>query len=296
MVLSVLLPLFLLPSLGWFFTKYPMRPNDWATGTRELTTYLLIPCLLFTGMYENGLPQDASLRLLLAFYLPLLLHFMVVWWFFRRHPARAALLLGSHYSNSVYVGLPVVQAIVGDSGLQYLFPIVAFQALLVFGLYYLVAHGDSPAAMLPVLSKTLRNPIVGSLLLGLACNLLQLPLPAFLLEALAMVAEAALPCVLLVMGASMASFSVQGKAVSLWVVGQKILTIPLLVWLLSWLFHLPKEAQQVVVILAACPVAVSAYVLLESENESEAAQMVGSSILLSSLLFILSLPLVVWLL
>lgn len=296
MFFTVLLPLFLLPSLGWFFSKYPMRPNNWAAGTREVTTHLLIPCLLFTGMYKNGLPHDAPLRLLLAFYAPLLLHFALMAWFVRRHPTQPALLLGSHYSNSIFVGLPVVVAIVGEVGLQYLFPIVALQGLILFGLYYLAAHRDNLSHIGVVLGKTLRNPMVFSLLLGLACNLLALPLPSFLLEALELIAQAALPCVLLVLGASMASFDVRGKAIIFAVVGAKILSFPLLVWLCSWLFQLPQAAQQVVVIIAACPVAVSAYILLESEEDETGAQLLGSSIVLSSLLFILSLPFFIWLL
>lgn len=296
MFFTVLLPIFLLPGLGWFFTKYPIRPNDWATGTREVTTHLLIPCLLFTGMYKNGLPHDAPLRLLLAFYLPLLLHFALMAWLLRRHSAQPALVLGSHYSNSIFVGLPVVVAIVGEVGLQYLFPIVALQGLILFSLYYLAAHRDNLSNVGMIVGKTLRNPMVFSLLLGLACNLLALPLPSFLLEALELIAQAALPCVLLVLGASMASFDVHGKAIIFAVVAQKMLSFPLLVWLCSWLFHLPKEAQQVVVIIAACPVAVSAYILLESEQDSEGAQLVGSSIVVSSLVFIFSLPFFVWLL
>ena len=51
---------------------------------------------------------------------------------------------------------------------------------------------------------TLRNPIIIALLLGAMFNLLAIPIFEPLLEAIALAGRAALPCALLVLGASLA--------------------------------------------------------------------------------------------
>ena len=137
--------------------------------------------------------------------------------------------------------------------------------------------------------KTLRNPLVFSLLLGLVLNFLAVPLPNWVQLPLEMLADASLPCALLVLGASLAQFKLGYTLQSLAVVATKLLVLPALVMIASlFVFRLSLEATTVLLILSGGPTGINAYILASNDNKGVA--MVSSVILLSSLLYLLTLP------
>ena len=266
-----------------------IRPG-WVTGANELVTKVLIPALLVLGTYQNGLPDDAPVSLLLAFYVPFTLLFTVMAFAFRTDAVRAQLSFAAVYSNTVFIGIPVVVQVLGEASLEYVFPIIAFHSLLGFSLYYLtgsLAKGSS--RLLPAVVKTLRNPLVFSLLLGLAFNTLGVSLQEWLLRPLDMLGDASLPVALLVLGASLAQFKLGYTLKSVAVVATKLLVLPALVLLASvFLFRLNTEAATVLLILSGGPTGINAYILASADKKGIAE--VSSVILLSSLLYLLTLP------
>ncbi|MDF2177660.1 hypothetical protein P2G88_05295 [Aliiglaciecola sp. CAU 1673] len=59
--------------VGYGLSKHHLLPARLKKITATLTSNLLLPCLLFSGTYQQGLPQQASITLLLAYYLPVCL-------------------------------------------------------------------------------------------------------------------------------------------------------------------------------------------------------------------------------
>ena len=293
----LLLPLFLLSGLGWALVRFNLIRSGWVAGANDLATRVLIPALLLLGTYKNGLPDDAPVSLLLAFYLPFILLFMLVAFLFRHTTIRAQLSLATLYSNTVFIGIPVVIQVLGEASLEYVFPIIAFHSLVGFSLYYLtdslteLSPGGS-SRLLPALTKTLRNPLVFSLLLGLALNFLNVTLPQWLQLPLEMLADASLPCALLVLGASLAQFKLGYTLQSFGVVVAKLLVLPALVLTASFMFRLSLEAITVLLILSSGPTGINAYILASNDNKGVAT--VSSVILLSSLLYLFTLPTWLW--
>lgn len=289
-LIPLLLPLFLLAGLGWALLRFRLIRRDWVAGTNDLTTRVLIPALLLLGTYHNGLPDNAPLALLLAYYLPFITLFSLLAFVFRAQAERAQLSLAALYANTVFIGIPVVVQVLGEASLEFVFPIIAFHSLIGFSLYYLtdsLAEGGS--RLLPAVAKTLRNPLVFSLLLGLLLNVSGLSLPAWLLQPLGMLADASLPSALLVLGASLAQFKLGYSLKSLTVVVTKLLLLPVLVLVAAvFLFRLGTEAATVLVILSSGPTGINAYIL--ASNDNKGVEVVSSVILLSSLLYLLTLP------
>src|SRR5205085_6824911 len=143
-----------------------------------------------------GIPPSLSWKVLCAFYLPLALIFLGTWLLAKRGEARAASALAATYSNTVFVGVPVLIQVLGEGSLQFAYPVIAFHSLFCFSLYHL-SEDPSPSGWFGPVLNTLRNPIVAALLLGLALNLMHVRLPAPLLRGLDMLGAAALPCALL---------------------------------------------------------------------------------------------------
>lgn len=286
MLATLLLPLFLLAAAGCALARSAWLKAGWQNGLTELTSKFLLPLFLFSGAYKNGLPATVSWQILAAFYVPLVLLFVLAAWGLRRDPGSA---MAATYSNNVFVGIPVLVAAFGEASLQFAFPVIAFHTLLNFLLYFLAQGGAQRGR---ALLAALANPIVVSLMLGLAANFLGLVLPAALAGALAMVAGAALPCALLALGASLASLKLHNAQAGAGVAAVKLLVLPGAVLACATLLAVPSAALPVLVVMSACPVGVNAGVLVQAEGKD--ASVVNSAILLSSLACIATIPMWLW--
>jgi predicted permease len=294
MSLTLLLPIFLLAGLGALLVKLPWLKPGWHAGLTEVTAKFLLPCLLFASAWRTGIPPSVSWKVLCAFYVPLGLLFLAARLAYRSGGSGAAAALAATYSNTVFVGVPVLVQVLGEGSLQFAYPVIAFHSLFCFTLYHL-SDDAAPSGRLGPVLNTLKNPIVAALLLGLALNFAHVGLPAPLLRVLDMLGLAASPCALLSLGASVASLKPGRWAATGAVVLGKLLLLPLGVAVLSvFVFHLPMAAAMVLIILASCPVGINAAFVVKPAGGG--AQLVNSAILLSTLLCAASMPAWLWVL
>ncbi|MGO4475149.1 AEC family transporter [Massilia sp. 2TAF26] len=294
MPFTLLLPVFLLAGLGALLVKLPWLRPGWHTGVTELTAKFLVPALLFASAWRTGIPPSLSWKVLCAFYLPLGFLFAGARLFAGRAGTGAAAALAATYSNTVFVGVPVLIQVLGEGSLQFAYPVIAFHSLCCFTLYHLSEEGG-PSGWLGPVANTLKNPIVAALLLGLALNLAHVMLPPALLRVIDMLGAAALPCALLSLGASVASLAPGRWLATGAIVLAKLVFLPLGVMLLSvFVFKLPPAAAMVLIVLASCPVGVNAAFVVRPAGGG--AQLVNSAILLSSLLCAATIPAWLWLL
>jgi hypothetical protein len=293
-MLTLLFPIFLLAGLGALLVRLPWLRPSWSTGVTELTAKFLVPVLLFAGAYRTGMPASLSWKVLCAFYLPLVLIFASARWLSNNSGARAATALAATYSNTVFVGIPVLVQVVGPASLQFAYPVIAFHSLCCFTLYHL-SDDEAPAGWLRSVLNTLRNPIVAALLLGLALNLAGIALPLPLLRGVDMLGGAALACALLSLGASVAALSPGRWARTGAIVVAKLMLLPLGVTVLAlFVFHLPVPVATVLIVLASCPVGVNAAFVVSDTGDN--AQLVKSVILVSTLFSAATIPGWLWLL
>jgi len=303
-MLNLLLPVFLLAGVGALLVRLPWLRAGWHTGVTELTARFLVPVLLFAGAYRTGMPQSMSWKVLCAFYLPLGAIFIGARLLARRSGAGAgaAAALAATYSNTVFVGVPVLVQVLGPGSLQFAYPVIAFHSLFCFTLYHL-SEDAAPAGWLQPVLNTLRNPIVAALLLGLALNLCHVALPPQLMRALDLLGAGALTCALLSLGASVAALMPGQWLRTSLIVAAKLVLLPLGVAVLAMgVFHLPKPAAMVLVVLASCPVGVNAAFVVQASSADANAdafaggQLVKSAILLSTLFSALTIPAWLWML
>ena len=294
MSVTLLLPIFLLAGLGALLVRLPWLKQGWHAGVTELTAKFLVPSLLFVSAWRTGIPPAMSWKVLCAFYLPLGLLFAAARLLARGSGAGAAAALAATYSNTVFVGVPVLVQVLGEGSLQFAYPVIAFHSLFCFTLYHL-SEDAAPAGWLGPVLNTLRNPIVSALLVGLALNVAGVRLPLPLLRVFDMLGAAALPCALLSLGASVASLKPGRWTATGAIVLAKLLLLPLGVAALSvFVFHLPMAAAMVLVVLASCPVGINAAFVVKPAGGG--AQLVNSAILLSSLLCAATMPAWLWVL
>jgi predicted permease len=292
--LSLLLPIFLIAGLGALLARLDWLRPGWQVGVTELTAKFLVPVLLLGSTYRTGIPASLSWQVLGAFYLPLAVLFLGARLLLRGQRGGAATALAATYSNTVFVGIPVLIHALGSASVQFAYPVIAFHSLVCFSLYHLTDERGGDGWVAP-LAGALANPIVVALLLGLALNLAGVVLPPGLMDLLDILSRATLPCALLALGASVASLELRRWNEACAVVLAKLVLLPLAVMALAvYAFDLPRAAASVLVVLASCPVGINASFVVKASGDD--AQLVNSSILLSSLACAATIPAWLWLL
>ncbi|AXO60399.1 MULTISPECIES: AEC family transporter [Pseudomonadaceae] len=288
---QAILPIFSLIVLGYVLGWRQWLTNESATGLANITFKLFMPTLLFAGIAKASLAEGLSPMLLLAYYLPVLLVFGVVnvlahW----RRGTATPLGLVAAFSNNVLVGIPLIASLMGNDGLLYVFAILVFHSLTLFSLHsFYAAFGSQERVDGRALLKNLANPMIIGLGLGALVNLSGLQVPESLWRAITWLGQAALPCALIVLGASLSRYRLRPTTEAWGLTFAKLALFPTMVWLLSGLLPgLNDSARTVLVLLAACPSGVNVMAFCRTAEDNRS---VSAAISLSTLLSAVTLPL-----
>ncbi len=269
-----LLAIFAAVGLGWLAMRrgwlgQGAGGGDPARVLSNVTFYLFIPALLFRTMVRLDLAA-LPWRTLAAYFVPALaLTLLVYAW--QRRVARAegaavpaTRTVAAVYGNAVQLGIPMISALFGESGLALLVALVSMHGVVLLTLLTVLvesdlARADPAASHTGVLRNTLRNaivhPVVMPVLAGMAWNLTTLGLHPVLDETLAVLGSAVVPVCLVLIGASLATYGVRGNVRgALHVTLLKLAVLPALVLLVAhWGFGLAGQPLAVLVMMAALP-------------------------------------------
>ena len=295
-VVNALMPVFGLILLGWFLGARRIIPTEGHKTLGIITFKLFMPVLLFSGLARANLLDALSPLLLMRYYIPAFVVFIAInLWMHRRLGRPSSMGLAASYSNNVLVGIPVITVMLGVESLVYLFAILVFHSLLLFALQsvYNAFWGsrDEKINWRGLLSS-LANPLIIGLFLGALVNLSGLTIPGPLWHIVEMLAAAALPTALLMLGMSLASYRLYLSGTMAMLTTAKLVIFPLLVLGTGWLLPgLTADARTVLVLMAACPTGINVLAFAMGQEDT---RILGSVIFLSTVMAAVTLP--AWLL
>jgi predicted permease len=293
-------PLFLLVLLGYGLLRWAHWPKELSDALTRFVFSVAIPALLFRQMSAISDLPAPDWRLLIVFFGSCLLVFalgrVIGRYVFRMDGVSQSVFgLGGVFSNLVLLGVPLSRLTLGDEALPAVSLILVFNALILWTLVSVsVEWAKTRSASLSGLGKTARdvltNPIIVGILAGTAFGFTGLTLPAVVDRTLALVAEAAAPLALVALGMGLATYPLkEGWRESVVVCALKLVIQPLLVYLLARMIGLSPLQVQVVTLLAACPTGANVYLMARQFKTMEAP--IASSMVLSTLLASLAIPL-----
>ena len=172
----------------------------------QAALYLFSPALVLLGMADTDLPLE-SMGKIVAFGALLTIAMYVisrVVGFALRldRAAQSSVLLAVLVMNAGNLSLPIVSLAFGDAGLDRALVLFAVIALAASTLgVYIAAHGQHGGAA--AFKAVLQQPISYAAVGGLAMNLLGLELPSMALNATELLANAAFPAMLVVLGGNL---------------------------------------------------------------------------------------------
>ncbi len=305
-ILSIISPLITVALLGYLCTKTKWLSKEQLNALSKFTFSISIPAFLFYQMAKADFSEQVSPQLFAAFYLPVLTCYLITWlisyYFYKRKPLNnsagsAVFALGSSYSNTIIVGLPVLLAAMGEQVIGIIFLIITFHSAMLFALTSAIAaraeskRGTKKFNGLNFIKQTINNPLIISILSGLLVNILGITLPGFLQDSLALISKPAITLALFILGASLAFYQVRQEITFISIACFcKLILLPALVLLTSqYIFKLDPFIITVLVILSACPTGVNAYLIAATHKQHQ--QTVAGTVVLSTLISVVTIPL-----
>lgn len=291
-IISKVAVMLILILLGYFVSQKGILSDR---GTSEINTLLLqivTPCLIVNSFLtsEDTLTPTELLLAVVTSALAITLSIGVAYCFFRKEPTerKKVLRFAVVFSNAGFMGLPLVEGIVGSKGVVYgSFFIVVFNLFCWTYGFRMMSGGQKMSWKVLLL-----NPGIVGLLFGLPIYFLHLHLPAVIAEPVGFLANLNTPLAMLVIGSYVAKVDLHSFVSDLAVykvAALRLLAAPLL--FLACLLLIRPEPDLLVtsVIQAACPVAANT-VLFAVQYKRDSA-LASKTVAVSTVLSILAIPL-----
>ena len=199
--------------------------------------------------------------------------------------------------NTGFLGVPMLVVLLGPKAAGPVLMVLAIDLIVFSSLITLVITGVRQGRMSLGIFRVLglgllKNPMIVSMVLGLAWSGTGRPVPAVANDFLQLLGAAATPGALFAIGASLATKSAERLAVAAWLSFCKLVLHPLAVAFAALvLFRVEPQAAGVMIAAAALPVAGNVYIL--AQHYGIAPQRVSASILISTAASILTVTLVI---
>ena len=285
-ILGMILVGFIIGEKGWF--------DDKSRGLlAKLVTQVALPCYMLYTITQRFTAADL-LKMLPALRFPALSMVILlgiatgVARIFAVRQDRRGLFISMFFnSNTIFVGLPINQALFGDASIPYV--LIYYMCNTTFfwtlGTYLIQRDGEGEAQfdLKTSLKKVFSPPLMG-FLLGLVLVMLQIKLPAFLASDLQYLGNLTTPLSMIFIGLSVSHVGVKqlvlGKEQLLILLG-RFLVAPLLMASIVYWVPLSSLMKQVFIIQSAMPVMTNAPVVarLYGADSDYAAVMVTETTL-----------------
>jgi malonate transporter len=267
-ILSALLPIFALILMGFILRRKALLAQAFWLPCEQLNYFYLFPVLMFSQVARADLRQFQVLPIAAAVLGAVLAGALLLfgWKAWRGQPGAlfASVIQGAVRPNT-YVGVAAAAAMYGSAGLAItsICIAVAIPLLNVASIVILMLYGGGAAPSARRIGRALvQNPVIVSVLLGIAFNLSGLRLPAIVAGFLAILGGASLPLGLLAVGAGLdlqAARSAHGPVLQATIV--KLLLVPLLTLWIGAALHMAAPELAVVVLFNSLPCTPSAYIM-----------------------------------
>ena len=226
--LKVILPVFLVIGTGYLSVWYKWLNAKNIDSLTSFAQNFAIPCLLFYAIAKIEIGEYFNLRLLVSFYLGALacfiIGFLAAYFYFNRDKEESICIgFTCLFSNSILLGLPIMENAHGPASLGSNYAIIAFHAPFCYliGILSMEFFRESNKALnlkkslTHIFNSVLKNPLIIAIFLGLLVNIFGLPIPFSVWSGLSIIKEAALPTALFALGGVLYQYRPEGDSLTI---------------------------------------------------------------------------------
>ena len=301
-IINTLLPVFLIIALGAFLRHLKFFSNAFVRNINKLTYWVGLPTLLFYKIANASYGYEAASKtaLVLASGMISCIIISVILCKILKIPAYSigAFIQGAFRGNLIYIGLPIV--IYSFHGqpkevIDIVSETTILSLALIVPLYNITAvisilasqHKIDRYVPLKILNQIARNPLIIACFLGAIYSMLFGQLPLAITRTCESIGTMALPLALLSIGATLIG-SRDYSSIKTSIIPAMIKTFfaPLAGFPVAIALDLSQNEMQIVLIMLACPTAISSFVLAEQLGSNKI--LAASIVVITSLLSIIS--------
>lgn len=294
-VLNVVAPVFVLIGLGYLAVRLKLYPSQGVPGLISYVNSFATPCLLFRAMSEVELASAFNFAVIGPFYLGafaiMAIGAVMAAHAFKRRPGEAiAVGFSATFTNTVLVGIPLVQRAYGEQAMPIVYSIVGLHApiLLTLGMFVMeLARRDGgkvSTALFEGLRKSLKNPILIGIAAGLVANVAGYRVSGVVDDVTLLLASTVMPVALFGLGGALNQYRLAdtwGQALAMTML--KLVVHPIIAWVLMVpVLGVDPEIARYGVLLAAMPAGINVYIFATYYNR--AVDVAANTILLTTTL------------
>lgn len=314
-ILNALLPVFILIGIGYLFQKTQKQEprtqhilgslgiiaeNTWSSILNMYALKLALPALIFSSLISIHVSSLPSMTFVVYTTLSLLTVLGLVYWLTKKlhmpDEIANAYIFGGFFGNTAYIGFAYLISLFVNSGAT-LSLILAIHLIIAFtvGIMILEKSTHHHISLSGILIKTAKNPLLISVFLGLLLIVANIDIPVVLAKAIAMIGNSSSPVVLIALGSFIAREwhhdGTMAHAMSISLI--KVIAMPLIFLAIAFAIK-GEEAITLSILQAGMPVALANFALAETYAINKT--MMANAIIVSTLLSIVTLPLLTWML
>lgn len=278
-ILNVVLPVFAIIAFGYLAVRLRLYPSDGVRGLVAFVNNFATPCLLFQSMLTSDFGAALNPGILGPFYVGALFSLLaggiIAVRFFGNKPGEGvASGFAAMFTNTVLIGIPIVQRAYGDAAMPVVFSIIAFHApaLITIGMLVMefVRRDGAPLhkALGVALLRIVQNPLLWGVGLGIAGNLNHVVLPEPAMAFFTMMSAAVLPAALFGLGGALNEYRLADNWPQALVMSTfKLVVHPAIAWVLMVpVLKVDPDLARYGVLLAAMPAGINVYVFATYYN------------------------------
>lgn len=295
----ILFPIFCIFIVGYIAQKALQFD---VANLSKMSLYVLSPFLAFKTFYTHQLTIDYIYYFIYIFALCLILVIIIsIWSWIAKYSTkeRCAMILSSCFMNNGNYGTPVILVFFGPLGFNLAVIAMVLQQFVMstVGIYYAAKGGGNQDIInqKEVIMKVIKMPVAYGALLGIIFQLCQIPLSPSILNSIAMIGDSSVVVIMLILGMQLAKLKIAqfeyGKiSVALLV---RMVISPLIALALVYFMPIDNMYKSILIVLAAMPSAANTTLLAVQFDTKP--QLVSSATLISTILSLITLPIVLWL-
>jgi malonate transporter and related proteins len=272
-VLSLVVPVFLIVGLGYVLKKFGMINDNFVKLSSRIVFSVSLPALIFSEISAIDLTTDVNLWVVVFIYAGTLISFAFSWFaaimLIKEVRNQTVFIQGSFRGNFAIVGLALIAniygpAILGKASLVLAFTIPLYNVLSVIALT-VPLRKERKINYWTTLLEIIKNPLIIAVALAVPFSLFQIPVHHTISITIDYLAAISLPLALLGIGGFMNFADL--KQSSLYAIVStfiKLLIIPLAATYAAYLFDFRGSELGIIFILFACPTAIASFIMAEA--------------------------------
>ena len=292
---NVILPIFILVSLGIILKKTGVIGDNFSAAVDKLVFKLALPSMLFLEVAGSELSEALNPHLALFCAISVTAGFILVTLIItltvKDNGKRGAMIQGICRSNFAILGVPLIENMFGEGGLTQV-ALVMPVTILLFNTYSVIILSvfapkekqlTGKQTVKKILLNIVTNPLIIGVVLGLPFMLLDLSVPMVADKTLRYLSNLVTPAALISLGTTVKLKSFAGRAKYAVIAAcTKTVAMPAVMVTVAALLGFRDAPLGIILVLFGTPTAVSSYIMAKNMNSDH--DLAGQILLLTTML------------